>query len=269
MSAETTYTFHPIATIRSANRYRFEAPRQATFAETPAFVEFMDDQRLSLAAADLAGFERIWLIGCFSLNWGQAWKAKVRPPVSPDGARYGVFATRSPHRPNPIALSAVKLLGIEANGLRIGPCDLLDGTPIFDIKPYIPAADAFPDSKAGWRDAIAAANWAITFEPTAMAKANWLNDKAGLDLINFCHVQLAVNPLDKRRKRILPLDATKHLYSIGCRTWQIHFTLESATRQIRVTDIRSNYAAGELAPGAPDPYTDKSLHRAFLKNWHA
>ena len=81
------------------------------------------------------------------------WKAQVLPPRGPKKKR-GVFATRSPHRPNPIGITPVELIRVEKRRLIVGEVDLIDGTPILDIKPYVPAIDAFPGSKAGWVDEI-------------------------------------------------------------------------------------------------------------------
>lgn len=103
------------------------------------------------ALADLAGFERLWVISW--LHRGGSWAPQVTPPRGPRVAR-GLFATRSPDRPNPIGLSVVRLLRIDGRNLHVNGIDLLDGTPILDIKPYVPYADAFPDSKAGWVDSV-------------------------------------------------------------------------------------------------------------------
>lgn len=98
---------------------------------------------------DLGGFERIWL-----LYWlDRAPPARLRVAPFRDDAERGLFATRAPCRPNPIGLSCVRLLRIEANLLTIGGVDILDGTPLVDIKPYVPQFDAFPQSRAGWLEA--------------------------------------------------------------------------------------------------------------------
>jgi tRNA (adenine37-N6)-methyltransferase len=117
-----------------------------------AIIEFAEDFPAA-AFRDLAGFERIWLV--FMFHRSEGWKAEVRPPRG--GGKRSVLATRSPHRPNSIGLSAVELVGVEAHALRVRGLDLLDGTPILDIKPYVPYADAFPTSRAGWIDEIDAA----------------------------------------------------------------------------------------------------------------
>lgn len=97
--------------------------------------------------ADLAGFERIWLLYVFNRNAG--FRLKVQPPRGPRQKR-GLFATRSPHRPSPIGLTCVRLQRVEGAMLHVDGLDLLDGTPVVDIKPYIPRVDAFPEAAPGW-----------------------------------------------------------------------------------------------------------------------
>jgi tRNA (adenine37-N6)-methyltransferase len=100
------------------------------------------------AWADLAGIERIWVISW--LDRGTGFSPTVRTPR--DANRHSLFATRSPDRPNPIGLSALLLVRVDGCNLYVRGIDLLDGTPILDVKPYVPYADAFPDAKAGWID---------------------------------------------------------------------------------------------------------------------
>lgn len=101
------------------------------------------------ALADVTGFERIWLL--FLLDRSGPWKPRVVPYR--DVNERGLFATRAPSRPNPLGLSVVRLLGRQENQLLISDLDILDGTPLLDIKPYVPEFDAHPDSAAGWLDA--------------------------------------------------------------------------------------------------------------------
>ena len=149
----------PIAFVRSPYARRIDAPHQPTVvagteaqAAAEAIIEFVAEFPAA-AFRDLAGFDRIWLVFVFDRSEG--WKAEVRPPRG--GGKRSVLATRSPHRPNPIGLSAVELVAVEERALRVRGVDLLDGTPILDIKPYVPYADAFPGARAGWIDAIDAA----------------------------------------------------------------------------------------------------------------
>lgn len=155
----SAFTCHPIAFVRSPYERRIDAPHQPTVVEgtetgtvAEAIIEFAADFPAA-AFRDLAGFERIWLV--FVFHRSEGWKAEVRPPRG--GGKRSVLATRSPHRPNAIGLSAVELVAVEEQALRVRGVDLLDGTPILDIKPYVPYADAFPGSRAGWIDGIDAA----------------------------------------------------------------------------------------------------------------
>lgn len=145
----------PIGVMRSPYRERHGTPRQGALDDQPApeaegFVELLPHVDPD-ALQDLDGFARLWLLSWMHLN-NPAWSALVRPPRG--GVKRGVFATRSPHRPNPIALSCVQFVGREGGRVAVRGHDLIDGTPILDIKPYIPFADAFPDSAAGWVDAL-------------------------------------------------------------------------------------------------------------------
>jgi len=156
MTCDTLYHYRPIGILRSPYTRRIDAPHQSTVVAgtesgeaanaTLQLADWLDEQVLQ----DLQGFERIWLIFAFHLSEG--WKPMVKPPRG--GPKRGVLATRSPHRPNAIGLSAVELLQVEGRTLQLRGVDLLDGTPVLDIKPYVPYADAFPDAKAGWIDEL-------------------------------------------------------------------------------------------------------------------
>ena len=98
---------------------------------------------------DVDGFSHLWLLAWFHLN-GARRKPLVRPPIG--GPKRGVFATRAPHRPNPVGLTAVRLLRVRGRDLHVRGVDLIDGTPILDIKPYIPDYDAIDDATRGWLD---------------------------------------------------------------------------------------------------------------------
>jgi tRNA (adenine37-N6)-methyltransferase len=154
------FTYQPIGLVRTPYSRRIDAPHQPTVVAgtetgSPAEATLELDAALPEAVLrDLAGFERIWLIFAFHLSEG--WTPLVQPPRGPRAKR-GVLATRSPHRPNAIGLSAVELVAIEGRTLRLRGVDLLDGTPVLDVKPYVPYADAFPDARAGWIDALDAA----------------------------------------------------------------------------------------------------------------
>jgi len=156
-----SFTFHPIGFVRSPYARRIEAPHQPSVVEgtetgnvAEAILELVPTFPEE-ALRDLEGFARIWLI--FAFHRSEGWTPLVKPPRGPRIKR-GVLATRSPHRPNALGLSAVELVAVEGRCLRLRGVDLLDGTPVLDLKPYVPYADAFPDSPAGWIDEVDAAS---------------------------------------------------------------------------------------------------------------
>ena len=135
----------PIGIIRSPFQEPAGTPIQAAFGErVEGTVEL--DEGFEPALVDLEGFERIWLI--YWLDRADCYRPTVVPYL--DDKPHGLFATRSPCRPNPIGLSAVRLLGREGRVLRIADLDILDNTPLLDLKPYVPEFDAFQGSRAGW-----------------------------------------------------------------------------------------------------------------------
>lgn len=145
----------PIAVIRTAFPTKFGIPRQSGLVEQPeARILFEEPYRKPEALRGLEGYSHLWLLWLFSGALREGWSPTVRPPRLGGNARVGVFATRSPFRPNPIGLSCVKLLRIEGCELVVAGADLMDGTPILDIKPYLPYTDARPDATGGFSDAV-------------------------------------------------------------------------------------------------------------------
>lgn len=150
------YTIKSIAHIESDFTSKFGIPRQAGIVdELDACVVFEPEYRNADALRGLEGFSHIWLIWQFSEAVRSDWSPTVRPPRLGGNVRMGVFATRSPFRPNALGLSCVRLLGIEhtrdrGTVLRVAGADLMNGTPIYDIKPYIPYADCRPDALSGF-----------------------------------------------------------------------------------------------------------------------
>ena len=146
----------PVAHIRSEFPTKFGIPRQAGLAaHLEATVVFTPEYRDPEALRGIEGFSHLWLIWEFSQVRRDTWSPTVRPPRLGGNTRLGVFATRSPFRPNPIGLSCVGLAGVEKTErwgtvLRVTGADLMDGTPIFDIKPYIPYADCHPEATEGF-----------------------------------------------------------------------------------------------------------------------
>ena len=151
-----SYAVKPIARLRCDLPDKFGLPRQAGIVEElEGLVVFEPEYRNPDALRGIEGFSHLWLIWQFSEAVRSDWSPTVRPPRLGGNVRMGVFATRSPFRPNPLGLSCVRLLGVETDPalgpvLRVGGADLMDGTPIFDVKPYLPYADSRPEARAGF-----------------------------------------------------------------------------------------------------------------------
>ena len=137
-----------IGRVRSTCTEQSGTPIQPVFGDDGVTTTVEIDAAYREALADLAGFGRVWILAW--LDRAPAFRARVVPYR--DTVERGLFATRAPCRPNPLGLSCVELraVDVEHGVLTLGPCDLLDGTPVVDVKPYVPAADAFPDAAAGW-----------------------------------------------------------------------------------------------------------------------
>ena len=147
----------PIATIETPFREKFGIPRQSGLAGAPGRIVFEPEFRTAASLRELEGFSHLWLLFDFSMTHRAEWSPTVRPPRLGGNQRVGVFASRSPFRPNPIGLSSVRLCAVEEDPekgpvLLVEGVDLLDGTPIFDIKPYLPFTDSHPNARGGYAE---------------------------------------------------------------------------------------------------------------------
>lgn len=146
----------PIAHIQSPFADKFAIPRQSNIVTSIcSVIVFEPEYRNIEALRGIEDFDYLWLIWHFSANASHGWSPTVRPPRLGGNSRVGVFASRSPFRPNALGLSSVRLLRVELHSsdgplLHIAGADLMDGTPIFDIKPYLPYSDSHPDARAGF-----------------------------------------------------------------------------------------------------------------------
>ena len=166
----------PVARIRSDFPEKFGIPRQSGLVESlEARIVFEPEFRVADAVRGLEDFSHIWLIWEFSEAVRGEWSPTVRPPRLGGNVRMGVFATRSPFRPNPIGLSCVKLLKVEQDTalgpvLTVAGADLMDGTPIYDIKPYIPYADAHPEATGGFTTTVQMPGLTVDFPADLLAR---------------------------------------------------------------------------------------------------
>ena len=168
-----------IARIQTPFPEKFGVPRQSGLVDVPARIVFEPDYRNLDALRGIEGFSHLWLIWQFDRAERDTWSPTVRPPRLGGNQRMGVFATRSPFRPNPIGLSCVKLLGVEDGALCVSGADLVDGTPILDIKPYLPYCDSHPDAIGGWTDGLNSVCLQVEFPDTLLALVPEA-DRAGL-----------------------------------------------------------------------------------------
>jgi len=189
-----------IGWMRCDLRDRYETHHQAPLARgTEGFVELRAGFDHEQALLGLEGFERIWLLFAFHRNPRAERSPTLIQPPRHEG-RVGVFATRSPHRHNGIGMSCVRLLGVEGRRVHVAEIDILDGSPILDIKPYLPEWDAFPTASTGW--AQPRRRFEVTFTPAVAEGLARIAEATGQRLDRFAAVQLQFDPLDASRKRI-------------------------------------------------------------------
>ncbi len=264
----TTLELRPIGLVRSDHDDRWSAPRQprAEGEHTEARIELFAGSNYEQCLEDLAGVEKIWVLSWFHRNEG--WRPKVLPPRGPR-VRRGVFATRSPHRPNPLGLSLVSLLGVQGRVLRVADIDLLDGTPVLDLKPYLPYAEAWPDARVGWLDAVladersgAATRYAVTWSPLAGEQSQWLREAHGIDLASAVTPVLARDPSPHPYRRV---ERCAEGSRVSVRSWRAHFTHDAST--VTVTRLASGYRLLELQRSAEGTLLDDEAHRGFHLRW--
>lgn len=266
------YTVRPIGFVRSPFGELAEAPRQAVLAEdVEGRIEVLPEHEHALD--DLSGFDRIWILAWFDRSPTDGPRpSKVLPPRS--DVKRGVFATRSPHRPNPIALSAVRLVRVEGLVVHVKDLDLIEGTPVLDLKPYIPYADSFPDAKAGWLEQPAAdprPAWEVRFTEDADAQLAWIAGNRGVvvDLRRRIVETLALGPQPHPYRRIKKDPGRSDAFVLAVKDWRATFTIRSNV--LVVERIGTGWRPKDLALGAPrlrgdatDVGEDLAVHRAFV-----
>ena len=261
---DTSFTFAPIGHFRGEATRKYDAPRQGVFAGGTGRVELLPGRNFEMALRNLEGFERIWLVFVFDRN-GAEWRPTTRPPVAAAGvSRVGVFASRAPYRPNPIGLSCVRLVAVKGRSLEVAEADLLDGTPILDVKPYVPAADAFPEARAGWVAEQLQDEWTVVPSPEFLAAHAAVRAVGAPDILSEAKLQLGHAPFDATRKRVVRLGGGSRKGCLSLRMFRIDFIVDEAARTVSLTALRSGYAPGELDL-PDDPSADKAYHRALLE----
>jgi tRNA-Thr(GGU) m(6)t(6)A37 methyltransferase TsaA len=260
----------PIGYLHSDLVYRYETPRQGVLAGSKiSIIELNPNCNYEQAVKDLDGFERIWVLYQFHLN--SNWKPLVNPPRH-TRKKVGVFASRAPYRPNQIGMSCVKLEKVDGLKILISESDILDGSPVIDIKPYLPYSDSFPDSATGWVKNGIENIFEVRFEPTAVLQHNWLKEIANINLVDFARLQLEFNPTDETRKRITKPEKNNTSllvdYILAYRTWRILYNVDEITRTVTIIEIRSGYSKEEMLNTDEDKYHDKLFHQNFENKFY-
>jgi tRNA (adenine37-N6)-methyltransferase len=244
----------PIGYVRTPFTERASAPRQPYAAEgARGTIELLPGAHFEDAVDDLETWDHIWVIFWFHLN--ATWRPKVLPPRSEK--KRGVFATRSPHRPNPLGLSVLELEGVDGLTLRVRNVDLLDGTPVLDIKPYVPFADSIPSAKTGWLDPRdPGPRFDVGWAPLATEQARWLSETHAIELVGPVTRTLAIGPEPHPYRRIKRQAAG---YRLALKEWRVDFRVEG--RAVTVDAIATGYRPRDLATSI-DPKV--AVHRAFV-----
>lgn len=252
MTELPSFVVTPIGYVRSPFTEKMQAPRQPGTAHSAAGrVELTPGRDFEHALEDLSTFRYVWLL--FWFDQAEGWRPKVLPPRSEK--RRGVFATRSPHRPNPIGMSLVELTSIEGLTLFVNGLDLLDGTPVVDIKPYIPYADSRADAGHGWlepRDPKP--GFLVDFSERAVTQVELLQS-FGVELEPAIRQVLELGPEPHPYRRIRK---TEQGAVLSLKDFRVSFT--SNGNRITVTDVATGYRPRELTT-----LTDATLdaHRAL------
>lgn len=261
-------TLTPIGIIHTPYREKQHAPRQPGFDKKTIIgtIELFPNNNFEQALEYLEGFERIWIVSWFHEN--NDWKPKVLPPRSGRTKR-GVFATRSPHRPNPIGLSLCTLLSVKGRKLRVENPDLLDGTPIFDIKPYIPYVEAFPNSAIGWLAEVERDKdllYTVEVAPLARKQAEWLEKEFDIHLLERAIDILSADPFPHSYRRIMKRGDDGLVMAI--KSWRVNFSVEGKT--VSLHSIESGYPKEVIDALNVKTKTlhDQAAHVEFHQKWH-
>ncbi|MBP9088495.1 MAG: tRNA (N6-threonylcarbamoyladenosine(37)-N6)-methyltransferase TrmO [Kofleriaceae bacterium] len=270
--AAPTFTMTAIGVVHSGFADKVSTPRQPfVAAAAPGQIELYTGHNFEHALEDLGSFSHIWVVFVFDQN--PNWRPKVLPPFGSDKRR-GVFATRSPHRPNPIGMSVLQLHGIVGRTLHVSGLDILDGTPVLDIKPYVPMADIVSHANRGWleaampaheadpthdqhgdqHDAMAAAAlgaaaaakrspvFAVHYAARAAEQLAWWRQTSGEDLQPGIERVLAVAPAPQAFRRIRK--GPNGGMVLGMPGWRIDFVVKDQT--VEVLSLRSAYKRAQF-----------------------
>lgn len=254
------FNFNPIGYFYCDRDYHQEQPMQGVLSDAGGFIELIKGFNYEQGLKDLDGFEYVWVFFIFHLN--NTWRPLTNPPYSDGNGKKGVFATRSPYRPNPLGMSCTRLVRISANKIFLAGSDLLNGTPIIDIKPYIPEYDSFPQARRGWLQNVVKKVFTINYEGQVQAKIDFLKNN-GIDLTGVIKSQLGHNPFDQTRNKFEP---DHDMFLLRFKSWRIAFIIVDAT--VIIKKLWSGYQSYEKSLGN-DSDQDLVIHRKFNRHFNS
>lgn len=245
-------TLTPIGVVHSPFTRRREAPRQSALCgDVHGTIELFPGHHFGEALTDIDTWSHIWVLFWFHEN--PNWRPMVQPPRGMK--RRGVFATRSPHRPNPLGLSVVKLERRKRLTLEVSGLDILDESPVFDLKPYVPYTDRVEAANGGWPDLADAPTYRVEFTARARAHLAFLGE-LGDELRRELERVLVLGPVQPKYRRIKAVDDG---YRIAIRDWRIFFGV--AVDLVTVRYVASGYSDAHLVQNL-SPELD--VHRDFV-----
>ncbi|WII70608.1 tRNA (N6-threonylcarbamoyladenosine(37)-N6)-methyltransferase TrmO [Bdellovibrio sp. 22V] len=228
----------PIGYLESCFKDKFGTPRQPGLVKKAwARLRIRADLQPEESLQGLEGFSHVWLIWVFHQNKVSRYHAKVHPPRL-GGKSMGLFATRTPHRPNPIGLSLVELVKVEKDGIVVAGADLVDGTPILDIKPYLPEVEAVPEARTGWPSEVAKDPIHVEFSEKAEALLrSWQEKNPDRDLREIIAETLKLDPRPVVYRGYEDSDSPyRNTHAVRLFDGDIHFKFETPTL-VKVLDI--------------------------------
>ena len=222
----------PIGFFHTYTKEKHRIPRQPDKdLGIHGYIQLHRDHNFEQALQDLDSFSHMWII--FQFHQSHQWKPMVLPPRGKQ--KRGVFATRSPYRPNPIGISVVSIVSIHGLCIEIAGTDLLDETPILDIKPYIPYADCISDANSGWLDTMEEPHHIYNIGDNCLVKAQEIKEKEGVDIILHIKQLLRESPYPHPYRRIKKIN--DDMYELSIRTWRVMYTVLEQDESMIITIV--------------------------------
>lgn len=222
-------------------------------------IELLPGRGFEQALQDLDGFTHAWIL--FAFHEARGWKPMVRPPRG-IARKVGVFASRAPYRPNPVGLSLVPVLRVQGLKVWIGDSDLLDGTPVLDIKPYVATTDALPEAGLGWMEFLRAPALRLEASPAARAGFDRLRAR-GFDLESIVRKQLERDPFAKDSKRVRRTGRNRGVFAY--RLWRIEFEVKDQALHIENIECVFHKDVDDALKARLSPF-ETELYLSFHQN---